>query len=467
MPLLNEADSIYLGDVEVDAIFVGDQLAWPPAVGPQPKVSNVSAYGTLTVSWASVTNASAYELRRNGTLIKTTNLTTYNDSGLAWSTNYTYTIVPIVFSVPGDESAPSIVVNIPTPKGNTPTLSNASAAGSLTVSWTATPEASSYRVYRNSAHVATTSARVYSDSGLAWNSSYSYQVVPLIGTRVGTISSSSNPLTIPKGSLGDIYSSNKTYTNVTVSWNAALGATSYNVYVNGTYRAGTTSTSYSVATTQNTTISIYVIPIRNGVSGFTSTTRYYYSGRAEVRDTGSKSDMVFSPSKVDSWRPVDDWDWLSNIAAQGYYNSSYGNYKGVAYYGTNGARDSLRTSLGANGTNRQLYGSCTKAEVYLYKKTGIGTYGTVETVIRRSNSTASGGEPSGSDAVTRTTPKSGDGAWISVGTGHGQALGDGEAKSLMFRNDGSANYAQFTDCRLRLSWSWNYVLVTAAPNNWY
>lgn len=467
MAFLNEADSIYLGDTAVDAIFVGDQLAWPPAQGSQPLTSNVSAYGTLKVSWASVENAEAYELRRNGTLITTTDILYFNDSGLSWDTSYTYTITPIVFGVPGSESIPSIAVSIPTPVGQKPTLSNASAAGSITVSWAATNEASAYRVYRNGAYLTITSSRTFTDTGLAWNATVYYQIVPMFGSLAGAISSASSSSTIPKGTCGDLTPSNRTYTNVTVSWGGVLGATSYYVYVNGTLRVNTASTSYAIATSANTTLSVYVLPIRSGVGGYASPTRHYYSGRAEQRDIGSKTGIVFSPSKVDSWRPVDDWAWLSNTAAQGYYTSSYGNYKGVAYYGTNGVRDSLRTSLGGDGTSRQLNGSCTKAEVYLYKKSGVGTSGTVETVIRRSNSTASGGEPSGSDPVTRTSPKGGSGDWISIGTGHGQAIGDGASKSLMFRNDGSADYAQFTDCRLRLSWSWNYVTVTAAPNNWY
>ena len=467
MPLLNSADSIYLGETAVDAIFVGDQLAWPPAEGPQPLTSNVSAHGTLTVSWASVTNASLYELRRNGTLIASTNVLSYNDSGLAWDTSYSYTITPIVFGVSGDESVPSVAVNIPTPVGQTPTISAVSTAGSLTVSWGHTSEATSYRVYRNGSYLATTASRTYYDSSLAWGANVYYQIVPLVGSRVGNISSSSSTATIPKGTCGNLTSSNRTYTNVTVSWPGVLGATNYYVYVNGVLRVNTASTSYAIATSQNTTISIYVLPIRHGVGGYISPVRYYYSGRAEQRDIGSKTGMVFSPSKVDSWRPVDDWAWLSNKAAQGYWTASYGNYKGVIYYGSSGVRGSLRSSLGGDGTSRQLYGSCTKAQVYLYKRTGVGTSGTVKTTIRRSQSTASGGEPSGTGAVTRTTSKSGEGSWIDIGTTHGQALGDGDYKSLMLRYDGSANYAHFTDCRLKLSWSWNYVTVTAAPNSWY
>lgn len=467
MPLLNSAESIFLGYENVDAIFVGTTLAWPPAQGAQPVITNISTLGTLTVSWNPVENATSYELRRNGVLITTTALITYSDSGLNWNTSYTYTIVPIVFGVKGDESIPSVPVYINAPIGTKPTISSVSSAGSLVLSWAAVTNASSYKVYRNGTLIVTTASRTYTDTGLAWNSSYSYTTVPVVGGKDGVASAATSSGAIPVSAVGALSASSKTYTNVTVSWSAVLGATSYYVYVNGVLKSTLSGLSYSISTSEDTTITVYVRPVRNGVSGTSSSTYHYYSGRAEQRDIGSKTGMVFSPVKVDSWRSVDDWAWLSNIAAQGYFTSSYGSYRGVCYYGSSGVRDSLRSTLGTNGTARQLNGTCTKAELYLYKKTGVGSYGSVDTTIYRTNSTASGDAPSGTGGVTRATAVSGEGSWINVGTAHGQAVGDGSYKSLMVRNDGSSNYAQFTDCRLRLSWSWNYVTVTAQANSWY
>lgn len=469
MPLLNEADSIYLGEIPVDAIFVGETLAWPPANGSQPVISNVSNLRTLTVSWAETTNASAYELRRNGTLIATVSGLTYNDSGLSWGVSYTYTVVPIVFDIPGDESPASVPVVIATPVGVTPTVTGTAAAGTASISWGAVTNASTYYIYRGDTQIATTSSRTYTDTGLDWQATYTYKIAPYVGGLLGAKSSASSGAYIPYGTVGALTSSAKTYTSVTVSWAAVSGATSYHIYVNGSYKGSTSSLSYAIGTTQDTTINIRVYPLRGGVAGMHSALYYYYSGRPEQRDSGSSTSIVVSPTKVDSWRPVDGWAWLSNTAAQGYYTSSYGGYKGVIYYGSNGARDALRSALGGGttGTNRQLNGSCTKCEVYLYKKSGVGTSGTVSTDIYRSNSTASGSEPTGVGAVTKTTASGGSGSWISIGTTHGQNLGNGSYKSLMVQKNGSTNYAQFTDGRLRLSWTWNYVTVAAAANGFW
>lgn len=384
MPLANGADDMKLGEQQVIFLAQGQYRIWPPATGSQPTISALSSAGTVTISWAETENAELYELRRNGTLISTQESRVYSDSGLEWGSTYSYTVTPIVFGIPGDESP-----------------------------------------------------------------------------------ASANAL-IPKGSVGSLSASSRTYTNVTVSWAAVPGATHYKVYKNGVAFSTQTSLSRSVSVTADTTTDIYVQPIRNGVVGNNSATYEYYSGRAEQRDQGSKSGMIFYPDRIDSWRPVDAWAWLSGWAAQGYYTAAYGNYKGVFYYGTNGIRGSLRTKLGGGdlGQARQLRGSCTKIELYLYKKPNTGVYGSVNVDIRKSNSTASGGEPFGQDPITRTSSVNGTGKWVTIRDSHGQALGDGDSKSLMIRNDGPADYAQFNNGRLRVSWSWNYVTVTAKANTW-
>lgn len=384
MVLLNAADDVKIGDTQVIFITLGQSRVWPPATGSQPKISNVSSAGTLTVTWAETDLADYYEVRRNGVLVSTQTARVYNDSGLEWGDTYSYTVTPVSFGIPGSESTPSI----------------------------------------------------------------------------NTI--------IPKGKVGVVTPSNRSYTSVTVTWDAVPGATHYRVYRNGSAYSLQTIRSRLVNTSEDSSYSIYVEPLRNGVVGDKSYTYTYYSGRKELRDQGSKSGMVFRPNKVDSWRPVDNWAWLSGIAAQGYFTAAYGNYKGVMYYGSDGVRGELRSKLGggSTGTDRQVKGTCTRAEVYLYKKPGVGSSGTVKIEFRETNSTASGGEPSGQDPITRTSTSSGRGKWYTIRDGHGQALGDANKKGIMIKQNGFANYAHFTDCRLRLSWSWNYVTQSGKANTW-
>lgn len=391
MAFLNEADFVSLGDVPVLGVYVGEVRAWPPAQGSQPQISGVSSAGTVTVTWAETDLAESYELRRNGVTIATQSTRVYTDSGLAWNGQYTYTVIPISFGIPGTESAPSTVV------------------------------------------------------------------------------------TIPKGTVGTLTPSSRTYTNVTVSWAAVPGATQYKIYKNGALYATQTGTSKAIATSQNTTITIYVQPLRNGVVGNNSATKTYYSGKAEVRDQGSKSGMEFIPTRLDSWRSVDNWAWLSGLAAQGYYTASYGSYRGVIDFGgSNAIRNSLRSKLGTNGTNRQLYGNCTAAEIYLVRKTNTGFQSnTIKVRFALCTSAAgSGGDPAvdkGGAWQEHDFPaatNSDTGRWRDLGLGNGQKMGDGGFRSVIIKKDGSANYAHFKNGKIRLSWSWNYVLEAAKANTW-
>lgn len=469
MVFLNTADTVYLGATPVIFLAMGEERVWPASTGSQPIVSNLSSLGRLTITWAeSDPPIDSYKLKRNGVEIADQVERTYIDSGLTWGQTYSYTVTPVAFGIDGTESVASIPVTIPYGVGNAPLLSVPTSSGNLNVTWAETPGADIYELSRNGVVIATQSSRIFNDSGLTWGQTYSYTVRPRRNGIWGTVSPASQTALIPYGAVGTVSPSAQSYTNVTLSWDAVSGADSYRVYKNDSLYSTTTELNVSVSTTEDTSMTLYVVPYRNGIAGTQSQTHTYYSGREEVRDQGSITNEIFQPQRVDSWRPVDDWAWLSNIAAQGYYTASYGNYKGVMYYGSNGVRDALRSRLGGGtlGTNRQLRGSCTKAEVYLYKKKGVGSSGQVQVTLRRSNSTASGSEPSGSGEVTRTSTSSGSGKWYDITPTNGQYIGDGDRTSIMIRQDGSANYAHFTDCRLRLSWSWNYISVSQKASTW-
>lgn len=352
---------------------------------------------------------------------------------------------------------------VPDPESK-PKIENVSQDGTLDVSWNFSIGATRYDVMRNGTLITITSERSFKDSGLEWSTPYIYKIVPYYDSEIpGIESPDSDPVIISAGSCGLLSASSRTYTNVTISWSAVLGATSYEVYVNGIAQGRQSTTTKDIAMVENQSKNLSVKAIRNNVVGGDSGTHVYYSGQKEQRDIGSEKDMEFSPSLVDSWRSPDAWNYLSNKAAQGTFGT-YGSYKGVIYYGAAGVRDSLRSKLGS--TARQTEGTCTRAHVYLTKRSGVGSSGEVTIGIQRSNSTASGDEPTGTGNVDRTSTKSGTGGWIEIGTDHGQALGDGTYKSLMTQKDGTTNYAQFENGTLLLDWSWNFVTAAAKANTW-
>lgn len=215
-----------------------------------------------------------------------------------------------------------------------PSITNVQTDGTLTVSWNAfSVTAVRYEVLRNDVVVASTTSRSYQDTGLDWDTSYIYTIVPYnANDTAGNPSAPSDPVVITPPTMGPLTASNRTYTNVTLSWTKILGATNYLIVVDGDdSRSVADVDTANVATATDTTKTIAVIPVRAGKRGTDGGTYTYYSGRPEQRDIGSKNDLWFYPAqRMDSWRSPDNWDYLSNTLAQGTFGT-YGNYTGVAY----------------------------------------------------------------------------------------------------------------------------------------
>lgn len=306
-----------------------------------------------------------------------------------------------------------------------------------------------------------------------WRSGGIVQVRTATGWRIGHVGTpklvkgaiSSSSISMNWQGITDVNRNYEIYRNG-VLWNEITGSGNV-VYSNTGGISGDTYYSYKVRVRTSDSSGVVYGPWSNEVTA--------YSGKAEVRDVGSITDRtVVTPDKKGSWRSDDNWAWLNNIAAQGRYTTQYGNYKGVFDYGgDNAARDGLRAQLGGDGAARQLNGTCTGAQIYIHKVPGVGTNGTVRMVFFRTNTAVDGGEPNAAGtAVERNSPVADETLWIGIGSAHGQALGDGNSgasnytRGVLIRNNGTGNYAQFKQGRLRLSWSWDYQVSAAKHAKW-
>ena len=84
----------------------------PPATPAAPTSGGVG-YTTATVDWIAGSDnvgVSAYKLYRNGTLIATTTQLVYYDSGLSWSTSYSYTLAAVDASGNVSAMSPALVI---------------------------------------------------------------------------------------------------------------------------------------------------------------------------------------------------------------------------------------------------------------------------------------------------------------------------------------------------------------------
>jgi len=160
-------------------------IVFNPSGGSVPGApSNLSAVAAscsqINLSWtASTGTVTGYYVYRNSTQVGTTSSTSYSDTGLSASTQYSYYVVG--YNSYGN-SGNSNTSQATTPAcggsgGPTGLTGLASSATQNDLVWTAgTGSISSYNVYRNGSLVGTAAYTAYTDTGLTAGTQYSYYV---------------------------------------------------------------------------------------------------------------------------------------------------------------------------------------------------------------------------------------------------------------------------------------------------
>jgi len=159
----------------------------PPGTSGIPTYSSITSTG-MTVNWSAATGATSYKVERcsgaNCTPAQITSGvvgTSYADSGLTAGTSYTYRVRGTNGAGDGAYSATSTQVTLPGTPG-TPTFSGVTG-NSMTVSWTASSGATSYKIERCTGTSCTptqiasgVTATSYLDSGLSASTVYTYRI---------------------------------------------------------------------------------------------------------------------------------------------------------------------------------------------------------------------------------------------------------------------------------------------------
>jgi chitodextrinase len=165
----------------VDVIF--NPTGGGSVPGAPTNLSAVAAScSQINLSWtASTGTVTGYYVYRNSTKIATTSSTSYSDTGLAASTQYSYYVVGYnSYGNSGNSNTAQATTPACGSVPGAPTNLTAAAAScsQINLSWTAsTGTVTGYYVYRNSSEIATVATTSYSDTGLAASTQYSYYVV--------------------------------------------------------------------------------------------------------------------------------------------------------------------------------------------------------------------------------------------------------------------------------------------------
>jgi chitodextrinase len=231
----------------------------PPTVPTGLTVTNVTST-TASLSWAASTDnvgVSSYKVYRNGSLVTAVGTTSFNDTGLAPGTTYTYTVS--AYDAMNNESAQSAPVGATTTAPDTtppsvPTGLTVTGTTNSTVSlsWTTSTDntgVTGYQVFRSGGLVGTTTATTFTDNGLLPITSYTYTVAAYdaagnISAQSTAVNATTGAATVTNPTFVQLNSTTPqtAQTSVPVAFTQAQTAGNLNIVVVGFYSStGTVS----------------------------------------------------------------------------------------------------------------------------------------------------------------------------------------------------------------------------------
>ena len=247
---------------------------------PMPSIPSIPASlaatagdARVSLSWADVPEADGYRVYRDGALVASPTVPSYVSTGLVNGTTYGFAVVAVNLA---GASAPTATVSArPMPALPAAPTGLAALPGdrSVRLSWTPVSGASVYDVLRNGAVVASPSAANVVDSGLVNGTTYSYTVIArnIAGSSAASSVVTATPVA-PIPAVPDGLAAAAGNARVTLTWNAVAGATSYNVYRNGTRVTVTASATYTDSAVVNETTYAYSVTASNASGTSASST---------------------------------------------------------------------------------------------------------------------------------------------------------------------------------------------------
>jgi fibronectin type 3 domain-containing protein len=248
----------------------------------------------ISLSWTAVTGASSYTVQRSTTsggpytTVGSPTTASFADSGLTAGTTYFYVVQAVNASGPSASSAQASATTVP--PAPTGVAATAASATGINLTWTAVTGAASYTVQRSTTSggpyttVGSPTTAGFSDTGLTASTTYFYVVQAVNAAGSSASSTQVSALTLPAAPTG-LTATATSATQISLSWTAVTGASSYTV------QRSTTSGGPYTTVGSPTTASF-------ADSGLTAGTTYFYVVQAVNASGSSASSAQASATTV-------------------------------------------------------------------------------------------------------------------------------------------------------------------------
>ncbi|MFN8158810.1 MAG: hypothetical protein U0R68_15440 [Candidatus Nanopelagicales bacterium] len=245
--------------------------ATPVATAPAAPTNLVATPGNATVglSWTAPAGATSYAVYRGGVVVATTATPTWTDTTVSNGTTYSYYVVAYKQNSPASAASATVTAKPVAPPLSTPTgLAATPGDATVALTWSSVAGATGYDVYRGGVKLTSVATPAYTDNTVSNGTTYSYYVIATSATSSSAQSAtvSATPAAPAPGAPTGLSGVAGDQT-ATLTWNVVTGATSYNLYRNGTLlKTGITGNTYTdSALTNGTAYTYQVTVIKTGV----------------------------------------------------------------------------------------------------------------------------------------------------------------------------------------------------------
>ena len=192
-------------------VLTRSKLATP--AGLRANYSNAAT----AIVWDAVPGAETYSITKNGASVGSVSGTSYRDAGAGAGTSNVYTVTARGSGWWDSDAAAISTANLPQ-LANVTNLASSQTSSSVTLTWTAAPNAAAYDVYRDGVKIGSVSGTSFTDAGTSPGQAYKYTV---ISTAPGYWPSSGVSVNVgvhDQLETPDLVEASQTRDSVTLNW---------------------------------------------------------------------------------------------------------------------------------------------------------------------------------------------------------------------------------------------------------